>query len=231
MISHVNGVLSSCRHRTRDEETQTPRPKTGSDGDSGQGLLVSRTSHRGRLTADKSLQIDLDSDVDVVAHFVVGDFQEADGDAFSLTSSHVDPNCKGVQVTSHTLAKARFRDRKSRARNKTLLGKSSSSGIDVKGCGSQETTEGSSSDWGSDPYFRPTSALSDPGSSYTEHDLDHHRSLASMSQYSEVTLMPENAVLPADNDYYDSFSDPDWDQKSAISIWRRHHRVSVFILI
>lgn len=211
-------LLLYSRHGTRDEETQTPRPKTGSDGDSGQGLLVSRRG--GVVTSlDKALQIDLDSDAD--AQFEVGVVgvdvcDETDVDAFSQSSTS-----KGVQCTPNALAKARFRDRK-RKRAKTLIGKTgvtnrATSGA-TNGCGTQ--TEATSSSECVTPHFRTLSDVSDPGSCVgSDLDLGHHRrSLASMSQYSEVTLMPENAVLPADNDYYDSFSDPDWDQKSAISI-------------
>ena len=173
--------------------------------------------------ADKSLQIDLDSDEydDIVvcaAHMsTIGEAGEYDEDDQSFYSApYSDSNSKGVQVSFNSLAKARFRDKK-RKRNKTLIGKGSLSSPDAEPCTSVETTECSSSD-SCPPNFQPISD-SEPGSiSGQEMDMERKRSLASMSQYSEVTMMPENAVLTSDNDYYDSFSDPDWDQKSAISI-------------
>ncbi len=237
--------MSSFRKHTRNEQTQTnaiAKHTTSTsisdlDGDSGQGLLAAaHTNGNGLILdvdalyakphkADKSMQIDFDEEYDDI---IVFEGEEglvvSDSDSSSLyCTPYADANHKAVQVTTSN----RGNQQPSLKRNappvkpkpRQLMTKRMEDNVvngDVAMNGDDIESESDLSEEGANLNLcHITDSDLDDYSSNSEPEMDSARkkSIASMSELAEVTMIPQSAL-----DCLDPNSDPDWDQRSGISI-------------
>ena len=207
------------------------------DGDSGQGLLVaSQNGSQSGLVldvdalyakpnkADKSLQIDVEGDYDDVMpchHSVV--LLESDSDSSSLyCTPYMDDNNKGVQVTAR-IRKRRMQGPPTKPKPKPKpLPKRRIMELEQKFTGvpddsarpiSAISTDSSEADPGRALCRITDSDLDDFSCSEAEMEAARNKSLASMSELAEVTLVPENT-----SDGLEDVLGADWDRRSGISI-------------
>ena len=204
------------------------------DGDSGQGLLTAHNANGTGIVvevaslytkpahkADVGLQIDLfDDEYDDVIVFEDLSFNDSESEDNASVGGNAcyEPNDKAVQVTSPIKildtggGKSRHRPIRRRQR---MLEVTSSASVTTDIPYSENDHEcHSESDMSSECVA---------GLCITESDLDdfsgseadmRKESIASMSELAEVTMVPQNALVGM----YDPTLEPDWDQRSGISI-------------
>lgn len=235
-------ILYRRHRRTVNEETQTQNISKHTtstsisdlDGDSGQGLLTAHNANgtatvvevaalynaREGHKADKGLQIDLfDDEYDDVIVFEDHSFDGSEDDMSICGISPYEANDKAVQVTSPIKVlnggpKSKHRIRR-HPRGLDVTGSLSASNVllnrdDNPDCHSESDI---SSEYVAGLCITE-SDLDDFSGSDGDLDFARKESIASMSELAEVTMVPQNALVGM----YDPTLEPDWDQRSGISI-------------
>lgn len=207
------------------------------DGDSGQGLLAAAHAPNGNgllldvdalyakpRKADKSMQIDFQDDYDDVIMFEGDDsFIETDSNSSDLyCTPYTDANHKAIQVTAPSRGQGLRRNappvkpkpRPHMTVRRAMDDLANTNGMNInnmrEGISESDLSEGMADD---NVCQLTDSDLDDFSNSEPEMDPARKQSIASMSELSEVTMIPQSAL-----DCIDPISDPDWDQRSGISI-------------